>query len=164
MALRKKCPYSELFWSVFSRIRTEYREIQSISPYSVRMQENTDKNNFEYGYFLRNGLFSYLKFLPLYQRIYSKGSRISQKASNLCHIWLANSRHWNHSIVGTSGKAQIFHSFCTIFVVLFFRFPEKVHIGPVKIKGYRINFECEYFWGYHFIHENFRISLIRLGP
>ena len=23
-SLRKKCPYSELFWSVFSRIRTKY--------------------------------------------------------------------------------------------------------------------------------------------
>ena len=30
-------------WSVFSRIRTEYGEIQSISPYSVRMRENTDQ-------------------------------------------------------------------------------------------------------------------------
>ena len=49
-ALRKKCAYQELFWSVFSRIRTEYAEysvrIQSkcakilcISPYSVRMRE-----------------------------------------------------------------------------------------------------------------------------
>ena len=28
-ALRKKYPYSELFWSVFSRIRTEYGEIRS---------------------------------------------------------------------------------------------------------------------------------------
>ena len=27
-SLRKKCPYSELFWSVFSRIRTEYGEIR----------------------------------------------------------------------------------------------------------------------------------------
>ena len=44
-ALRKKCPYSELFWSVFSRIRTEYGEILCISPYSVRMRENTDQNN-----------------------------------------------------------------------------------------------------------------------
>ena len=26
-ALREKCLYSELFWSVFSRIRTEYGEI-----------------------------------------------------------------------------------------------------------------------------------------
>ena len=31
------------FWSIFSRIRTEYGEIRSISPYSVRMRENTDQ-------------------------------------------------------------------------------------------------------------------------
>ena len=35
--LRKKYPYSEFFWSVFSRIWTEYGEILSISLYSVRM-------------------------------------------------------------------------------------------------------------------------------
>ena len=35
--------YSELSWSVFSRIRTEYGEIQSISLYSVRMRENMDQ-------------------------------------------------------------------------------------------------------------------------
>ena len=52
--MRKKCPYSELFWSVFSRIRTEYGEMRSISPYSVRMGENTDQNNSEYGHFLRS--------------------------------------------------------------------------------------------------------------
>ena len=34
--LRKMCSYLELFWSVFSRIWTEYGEIQSISPYSVQ--------------------------------------------------------------------------------------------------------------------------------
>ena len=45
--LRKKCPYSELFWSVFSRIWTEYGEILRISPYSVRMRENADQNNSE---------------------------------------------------------------------------------------------------------------------
>ena len=32
-----------IFWSVFSRIRTEYGEIRSISSYSVRMRENTDQ-------------------------------------------------------------------------------------------------------------------------
>ena len=31
------------FWSVFSRIRTEYGEIRSISSYSVRIRENTDQ-------------------------------------------------------------------------------------------------------------------------
>ena len=30
LPLRKKCPYSEFFWSLFSRIRTEYGEIRSI--------------------------------------------------------------------------------------------------------------------------------------
>ena len=31
------------FWSLFSRIRIEYEEIRSISPYSVRMRENRDQ-------------------------------------------------------------------------------------------------------------------------
>ena len=33
-ALRKKCPYSELFWSVFSRFRTEYGGIRIIEHFS----------------------------------------------------------------------------------------------------------------------------------
>ena len=49
--LRENCSYSELFWSVFFRIRTEYGEIWSICPYSVRMRENTDQNNSEYEHF-----------------------------------------------------------------------------------------------------------------
>ena len=47
MTLRKKCPYSELFWSAFSRIQPEY-------PYSVGMQENADQNNSKYGHFSRS--------------------------------------------------------------------------------------------------------------
>ena len=60
LALRKKSPYSELFWSAFSRIflhsdwirrDTEYLSVfspnagkcGSISPYSVRMRENAGK-------------------------------------------------------------------------------------------------------------------------
>ena len=54
LTLRKKCPYSELFWSAFSCIRTEYGQMRSISPYSVRMRENVDQNNSEYGHFLRS--------------------------------------------------------------------------------------------------------------
>ena len=42
-SLRKKCPYSELFWSVFSRIRTEYGEI---------LRKNTEQNNSECGHVL----------------------------------------------------------------------------------------------------------------
>ena len=36
------------------RIRTEYGEILRVSPYWVRMRENADQNNSEYGYFLRS--------------------------------------------------------------------------------------------------------------
>ena len=41
--LREKCPNTEYFWFVFSRIRTEYGEIPNISSYSVGMRENTDQ-------------------------------------------------------------------------------------------------------------------------
>ena len=34
LSLREKCSYSEFFWSLFPRIRTEYGEIRSISLYS----------------------------------------------------------------------------------------------------------------------------------
>ena len=54
LTLRKKCPYSELYWSAFSRSMTEYGEILRISPHSVQMWENADKNNSKYGPFLRN--------------------------------------------------------------------------------------------------------------
>ena len=57
--LCEKCPYPELFWFVFSRIRTEYGEILRISPYSVQMQENMDQNNSEYGHFLRSVVSDY---------------------------------------------------------------------------------------------------------
>ena len=50
--LRKRCPHSEFFWSVYSRIRTEYGEIFRISPYSVRMWKYTDQENSEYGHLL----------------------------------------------------------------------------------------------------------------
>ena len=56
-SLRKKCPYSELFWSAFSRIWSEYGERLCISSYSVQMRENEDQNNSEYGHFSRSGCF-----------------------------------------------------------------------------------------------------------
>ena len=52
-SLREMCPYSELFWSVFSHIWTEYGETLCISPYSGRMWGNTAQNNSDYGNFLR---------------------------------------------------------------------------------------------------------------
>ena len=55
--MRKKCPYSELFWFAFFRVQTEYKEIRSISPYLVQMQENADQDNSEYGHFSRSAAF-----------------------------------------------------------------------------------------------------------
>ena len=50
--VREKCSYSQLFWTEFSRIRTEFGEILRISTYSFQMRENADRNNSEYGHFL----------------------------------------------------------------------------------------------------------------
>ena len=41
----KSVQIRSFLWSVFSRIRTEYGELRSISPYSVQMRENTDQKN-----------------------------------------------------------------------------------------------------------------------
>ena len=51
LILHENCLYSEIFWSVFSRIRTEYGKMQSISSYSLRMRENTDQKNSEQEHF-----------------------------------------------------------------------------------------------------------------
>ena len=53
-ALRKKCLYLMLFWSILSLIWTKCGKILRISPYSVRMRENTDQNYSKYGHFLRS--------------------------------------------------------------------------------------------------------------
>ena len=55
LSLCKKCLHWELFRSAFSRIWSEYGEIATIFPYSVRMRENADQNNSKYGHFLRSG-------------------------------------------------------------------------------------------------------------
>ena len=52
--LRKKCTYSEFFWSVFFRIWTEYGNLLYNSLYSPRMRENTVQKNPEYGHYLRS--------------------------------------------------------------------------------------------------------------
>ena len=49
LTLRKKCPYSELFWSVFSCIRTQYGKIllQSVPSFLSKNERNNNnhKNN-----------------------------------------------------------------------------------------------------------------------
>ena len=54
LSLGKKWPYLLLFSSAFSRIRTEYGDTRSISPYSVQMRGNPGQNNSEYEHFSRS--------------------------------------------------------------------------------------------------------------
>ena len=44
----------EFLWSVFYRIQTEYRDLQSKSLYSVQMLENTDQKISKFQHFSRN--------------------------------------------------------------------------------------------------------------
>ena len=48
--MRERCPHSELFWSVFSRIWTEYRDMRYLSVFSHNA-ENTDQKNSKWGHF-----------------------------------------------------------------------------------------------------------------
>ena len=83
-SLREKCPHLEFFWSLFSRIWTEYGEIGSISPYSVRMWGNADQENSEYGHFPRS-LLKHVEFTNLYcvmstnQTLFARFLRIFQQ-------------------------------------------------------------------------------------
>ena len=58
--LREKCPHLEFFRFVFSRIRTEYREIHSTSPNLVQMRENTDQKNSSYGHLSRSVTYNFV--------------------------------------------------------------------------------------------------------
>ena len=58
--LREKCPHLEFFRLVFSRIRTEYREIHSTSPNLVQMRENTDQKNSSYGHLSRSVTYNFV--------------------------------------------------------------------------------------------------------
>ena len=54
LSMREKFSYSEFFWLIFSRVRIECGQILRISPYSVRMRENSYQKNSEYGHFSRS--------------------------------------------------------------------------------------------------------------
>ena len=83
ITLREKFPYSEFFWSVFSRIWTECGEIRSISLCSVRMWGSMDQKNSKYGH--RYVVLVWMvqgKVLDFYERknpcvVYQKASKIA---------------------------------------------------------------------------------------
>ena len=77
--MRENCSYSELFWSAFFRIRTEYGEIRSNYPYSARIRENTDQDNSEYGQFSRNECSQKFLIIPFNAQHISDTLQLSQR-------------------------------------------------------------------------------------
>ena len=51
----KSVQIRSFFWSLFSRIWTEYGEIRSVSQYSVRMRDDTDQKKTPYLDFVHEG-------------------------------------------------------------------------------------------------------------
>ena len=68
--LREKCPYSELFYSTFSRIQTKYGEIWGIPPYLIKMREMLTRitPNTDIFYILKPATFSFM-FANIYDRM-----------------------------------------------------------------------------------------------
>ena len=50
----KSARIRSVFRQYFPRIRTEYGETRSISPYLLQMRKNTDQENSEYGHYSRS--------------------------------------------------------------------------------------------------------------
>ena len=78
----KSVQIGSFFWSVFSCIRTEYIDLRSKSPCSVRVQENTDRKLSVFGHFSRSVKYAvdFLSFFPPLQQesftIFSSKSKL----------------------------------------------------------------------------------------
>ena len=84
-SLREKGPYSELFWSAFFYIQTEYGEIRSISRYLVPMRVNMDQKNSEYGHFLRSDSRFFISIKMVFHNPLLSASKISKR--KITWIW-----------------------------------------------------------------------------
>ena len=96
LSLPEKCTYSELFWSAFSCIQTEYGEIFRVSLYSVQIRENTDQNNSECGYFLRSVFFSSFLWalsVGIFHFCFSRPSKFNSMGSPSLHYVLVYNIH-----------------------------------------------------------------------
>ena len=70
VALREKIPNKEFFWSVFLCIGTEYGDLPCKSPYSVRIQENTDQKKLRiWTLFTQCGELKYCEFYEILKKL-----------------------------------------------------------------------------------------------
>ena len=91
----KKCPYSEFFWSVFSRIRTQYGEIRSIQSECRKIRTRKTPNTYTSHAViqLRLVFIPYLHFMISFGEILRLGIILTKKllnvaASSFCHLKL----------------------------------------------------------------------------
>ena len=92
---------------MFSHIAIDYEEIRSISPYSLRMWENTDQKNSEYGHFLRSGVYRLMRHSKGVFGILSNGydGDFSRKKSTA--ITMFTIKFHNRCLTGFQIGAQI---------------------------------------------------------
>ena len=80
VALRKKCPYSDLFWSVFS------------GPYFPAFGLNTDQNTSEYGHFLHSVDLINIAVDKTCRSVRSQGCHLILRSRNIQSYWKILSR------------------------------------------------------------------------
>ena len=148
-SLRKMCLFSKLFWSVCSRIWTEYGE-SCITLYSVRMRENTDQNNSQFEHFSRSACVAILKKeLTLCSGTATIGNSpwnnkwpisISNKSHfpNLVSNWkqLWNKYRFKHLEILNVWKIQMFLGLSDVFSVSYLKQRRKDAEIPIKEKNF----------------------------
>ena len=86
-----------MFLCAFSCIRTVYREMRRIIPYSVRTRENTDQKKSEHGHFSRSEICFFKVFTVSLRRIEEK---------------TVSSKKWRNILITTSKTVSLlFKSF-----------------------------------------------------
>ena len=125
----KSVQIRRFFWSVFSRIRTEYGGILRISPYFVRMWENTDQKN--------------LRVCTLFKQrlsleIYSFYSNHDRK-----NVYLSNSRWPESTVICLWLSRCLFHAYSYFKILKFSKFFLKVLVGNDWSMANRISASTE---------------------
>ena len=113
--LHEKCQYSEFFWSVFSRICTEYREILRISPHSVSLRTQSECGKIRTKKTPNTKTFHAVTIANTFQKILDESGRKQNKIlldkGNRFYNWSLESRLHNNDIEiyeGTSAVSQRF--------------------------------------------------------
>ena len=116
LTLREKCRNSKFVWSVFSRIRTEYEDLQNKYPYSLRMLENTDQKNTKFEHFLRS-LRDLVSFVRLLQKFTIRSLSTKTTAAQRQTSFFQDVS--KHSVCNELCSFMVSSNFATNFLLIF---------------------------------------------